>query len=61
MKELGATVDIISKAIKTFSTQLSVNDKGTHVKRSTPYKQPINIDERTVYVVRLKNNTLVFS
>lgn len=50
IKHLTDETSVIAKAILNKSDLLQINAEGTRVRRVTPIKEPVNTDERTVYV-----------
>ncbi|XP_045212248.2 la-related protein 7-like isoform X2 [Mercenaria mercenaria] len=50
IKRLTGKVEVVADALHQKSNFLQLNPEKTHVKRVTPYKEPENVDERTVYV-----------
>lgn len=50
IKVLTNDAGVIADAIDNKSQLLQINPERTHVRRVTPIKEPVNVDERTVYV-----------
>ncbi|XP_052818947.1 la-related protein 7-like [Mya arenaria] len=50
MKSLTSDMHMLAEALHDKSDMLQVNEEKTHVRRTTPISEPVNVDERTVYV-----------